>query len=85
MSLVDLPEEIILLILVRLDLASVAAIEATCRRLRKVIADAKYVIFQSSKDTICSGSSDPFYIVSYYIKWVTTSWTHSTIMLKGFF
>ena len=21
------------------------------------------------------GSSDPFYIVTYYIKWVTTSWT----------
>ena len=42
MNLIDLPEEIILLILVRLDLASVAAIEATCRRLRKVIADARY-------------------------------------------
>ena len=55
MSLVDLPEEIILLILVRLDLASVAAIEASCRRLRKVIADAKYVqyiAFLPSKDTI---------------------------------
>ena len=24
-----------------------------------------------------TGSSDPSYIVSYYIKWVTTSWTHS--------
>ena len=21
---------------------------------------------------------DPFYIVSFYIKWVTTSWTYST-------
>ena len=21
--------------------------------------------------------SDPFYTVTYYIKWVTTSWTHS--------
>ena len=28
--------------------------------------------------TVCPESSDPFYIVSYYIKWVTTSWTHST-------
>ena len=28
--------------------------------------------------TICPRSSDPFYKVSYYIKWVTTSWTHST-------
>ena len=27
--------------------------------------------------TVCPGSSDPFYIVSYYLKWVTTSWTHS--------
>ena len=23
-------------------------------------------------------SSDPFYVVTYYIQWVTTSWTHST-------
>ena len=28
--------------------------------------------------TVCPRSSDPFYIVSYYINWVTTSWTHST-------
>ena len=28
--------------------------------------------------TVCQGISDPFYIVSYNIKWVTTSWTHST-------
>ena len=27
--------------------------------------------------TICPGSSDPFYIESYNIKLVTTSWTHS--------
>ena len=26
---------------------------------------------------LCPISSNPFYIVSYYIKWVTTSWTHS--------
>ena len=30
-------------------------------------------------DTVCPRSSDPFYIVTYYIKWVTTSWTHSII------
>ena len=29
--------------------------------------------------TICPESSDPFCIVSYYIKGVTTSWTHSRI------
>ena len=25
--------------------------------------------------TICPRSSDPFYIVTHYINWVTTSWT----------
>ena len=28
--------------------------------------------------TICPRSSDPFYKVTYYIKGVTTSWTHIT-------
>ena len=27
--------------------------------------------------TVCPRSSDPFYIVSYYMKGVTTSWTYS--------
>ena len=27
--------------------------------------------------TLCPGSSNPFYIVTYYIKWVTTSLTHT--------
>ena len=27
--------------------------------------------------TVCSRSSDPFYIISYYIKWVITSLTYS--------
>ena len=31
---------------------------------------------------MCPGSSDPFYIVTYYIKLVTTSWTHSTTLLS---
>ena len=30
-----------------------------------------------SLGTICPRSSDPYYIVSYCIKWVTTSWTYS--------
>ena len=29
--------------------------------------------------TVCQRNSDPFYIVTYYKKWVTTYWTHSTI------
>ena len=31
--------------------------------------------------TVCPRSSGPFYVVTYYIKWVTTSWTHSIISL----
>ena len=27
--------------------------------------------------TVCPRSSDSFYILTYYIKWVTISWTHS--------
>ena len=28
--------------------------------------------------TVCPRSSDPFYGGTYYIKWVTTSWTYSS-------
>ena len=31
--------------------------------------------------TVCPGSSDQFYVVTYYIKRVTTSWTYSMILL----
>ena len=31
--------------------------------------------------TVCPRSGDPFYVVTYYIKWVTTSWTDGTIAL----
>ena len=30
-----------------------------------------------SYNTVCPRSSDPFYVVTCYIKWVTTSWTDS--------
>ena len=32
---------------------------------------------------VCPRSSDPFYIVSYFIKWVTTSWTDSSEHVTG--
>ena len=32
-----------------------------------------------SLDTMCPRSSDPYYIVTYYMKRVTTSWTYSTL------
>ena len=37
------------------------------------------VQYSSYNHTVCPRSSDPFYIVSYDMKWVTTSWTYSTI------
>ena len=39
------------------------------------------VCCKKTECTVCPGSSKPFYIVSYYIKWVTTSWIHSTMVL----
>ena len=36
---------------------------------------------KTNRYTVCPGSSDPFYIVSYYINWVTTSWTHSICVI----
>ena len=36
-----------------------------------------YIILFNRNDTICPRSSYPFYVERYYIKWVTTSWTHS--------
>ena len=38
---------------------------------------------QDRQNTVCPRSSDPFYLVTYFIKWVTTSWTNS-IMLSEF-
>ena len=35
------------------------------------------------KNTVCPRSSDPFYIVIYYIQWVTTSWTYSYSFVRS--
>ena len=32
---------------------------------------------EKSSTTVCPISSDPFYVLTYYIKRVTTSWTYS--------
>ena len=32
--------------------------------------------------TMCPRSSDPFYKVTYYIKWVTTSWIDSNVYMQ---
>ena len=34
--------------------------------------------------TACPRNSDQFYIVTYYIKWVTTSWTDSTRLARSY-
>ena len=34
---------------------------------------------ESLKITLCRRRLDSFYIVSYYVKWVVTSWTYSMI------
>ena len=36
-----------------------------------------YYHFYHNHHTVCPKSSDSFYVVNYYIKWVTTSWTYS--------
>ena len=35
--------------------------------------------------TIFLRSSDPIFIVTYYIKWVTTSWTNGSCLRSGHF
>ena len=35
-----------------------------------------FFVWTPNENTVCSRSSDPFYIVSYYMKWVTTSCTY---------
>ena len=35
-------------------------------------------------NTACSRSSAPFYTVTYYIKWVTTSWIDGKTLIKSY-
>ena len=34
-----------------------------------------FLIWVPSRNTVCPRSRDPLFIVTYYIKWVTSSWT----------
>ena len=36
------------------------------------------IVIWGEETTVCPGSSDPFYVVTYYIELVTTSWTYSS-------
>ena len=40
------------------------------------------VYFDYIEYTVCPGSSDPFYIVTYYMKSVTTSWTYNIQLIQ---
>ena len=40
-----------------------------------------WLLLKISTTYCVSKNSDPFYVVTYYIKWVTTSWKHSTLSL----
>ena len=42
------------------------------------------VQFKVLKGTVCPRSCDPFYIVSYYIKWVTASWIYSNDIIDNY-
>ena len=44
---------------------------------RNAPAKRQSMVSTERRGTVCPGNSDSFYIVSYYITWVTTSWTHS--------
>ena len=39
--------------------------------------------FSDALTIMCPRSNYPFYIVSYCIKWVTTSWTYSTVSIRS--
>ena len=43
----------------------------------------KYMIVTCCESTVCPVSSDPFFIVTYCIEWVPTSWTHSIYRRKS--
>ena len=43
--------------------------------------EGKGDFYLNGNDTICPRNSDQFYVVTYYLKWVTTSWTYSMIDL----
>ena len=46
----------------------------------RTVSPRRLVKLLSITTTVCPRSSDPFYIVGYYITWVTTSWTYSTTL-----
>ena len=48
-------------------------------QMKKKINSDSYYDKRYESYTVWPGSSDPFYIVRYFIKRVTTSWTHTLL------
>ena len=46
-----------------------------------VLKPAVFVLQLYSINTVCPRISDPFHIVTHFIKWVTSSWTDSAFVL----
>ena len=61
----------ILMLALNMKISRIFCMNFNCRKLR-----VNCVRLLRNVD-MCPRSSDPFYIVSYFIKWVTTSWTYS--------
>ena len=59
-----------------INLKKKSPLEVVCKLQIPNIAETEEISFDCY--TVCPRSSDSFYIVRYYIKWVTTSWGHST-------
>ena len=54
----------------------------TARMLRIIGGGGEFSKTKELGYTICPRSNYPFYIVTYYIKWITTYWTHSNSIKK---
>ena len=53
----------------------------TCPGERVGLLAPYYCSLEYHQSNMCPRSSDPIYIVTYYIEWITTSWTHSNVHL----
>ena len=93
-SLRLVPEEVDGLVLIFLDeLEAVALVPARRERVHRDLpawlknCQSKelffFVTMYPFQHTVCPRSSDPFYTISYCVKWITTSWTHSIDMEKA--
>ena len=41
----------------------------------------KNILYKGINSTVCPRSSNPIFVAIYYIKWITTSWTYSSMVV----